>query len=53
MCLMETAKEPLDGNGWMTMKGRVVVEAIVGGMAQGSGVVDMTYSSSEGIVDTV
>lgn len=53
MCLRETAKEPLDGNGWMTMKGRVVVEAVVGGMAQGSGVVDMTYSSSEGIVDTV
>lgn len=35
------------------MKGRAVVEAVVGGMAQGSGELDMAYSSSEGIVDTV
>lgn len=35
------------------MKGRAVGEAVVGGMAQGSGVLDMAYSSSEGIVDTM
>lgn len=53
MCWRRTAKEHPDGNGRMTMKARVVEEAVVGGMVQGSGVLDMAYSSSEDIADTV
>lgn len=53
MCWRKRAKEHPDANGRMTMKGHVAVEAVVGGMAQGSGVLDMAYSSPEGIADTV
>lgn len=44
-------KEHPDANGQMTMKGDVAVGPVVGGMAQGSGVLDMAYSSPEGIAD--
>lgn len=53
MCWRKTAKEHLDGNGRMTMKGRVAVEAVVGGMVQGPDVLDMAYLSSEDTADMV
>lgn len=53
MCWRKTAKEHQDENERMTMTGRVVVEAVVGDMVQGSGALDTACSSSEGIADMV
>ncbi|MCJ1468091.1 hypothetical protein MMC07_006718 [Pseudocyphellaria aurata] len=53
MCWRKTAKEHQDENERMTMRGRVVVEAVVGDMVQGSGALNIECSSSEGIADMV